>query len=609
MGRLLGSTVALVSLAITPGLLFYFDTTPKIVLLFAGTAAALGWAAVSGIRIDRKSNAFAIFSALLLLTLASLAVSTIFSVRPELSLFGSNWRRYGSVAQAAVCLFAWAIALGCAGNPGRVRSVLRGVSMAGALSAAYGICEYFGIDPLIAAGSYRVGEGVTAIVRPPGTLGHSSYFATWLLFAVFLSLALRSMETAGAWREFAISAVFLAVGAMLLTGTRAAVLGLIAGAVIWRLVERKPIPRRVLLFAGLGALLVAVFYIAPTGQALRARVRWSVEDRWGGARLALWRDSLRMATLHLAAGYGPEVFTAEFPKSESLKLAEAYPDFAHESPHNMFLDALIAQGMPGLLVLAALCGLGLISAFRLKQPAFAAALTAAIVAQQFTAFTMPTALMLLVTVGSLIALETREAEPKRRAFVVACAAAIGLALLYIGVRFAAADHALATAKERLERADLAGSLEQYRRYEQLRLPGASADIWYSRALLAAALESPCPSARMEAATQSAAVAILATRTAEDPFNAWYNLAVVCGMQENAGCAERSLRAAISAHPNWFKPHWTLAELLSVEGRVNEALEQATLAADLDGQKHREVTNTLEAIRARRVSTQSLVLQR
>ena len=81
---------------------------------------------------------------------------------------------------------------------------------------------------------------------------------------------------------------------------------------------------------------------------------WSGEDRMGGARLLLWRDSLRMAESRWAFGYGPETFSLEFPRHESIELARAYPDFYHESPHNIFLDALDSEGVVGLAALAAM---------------------------------------------------------------------------------------------------------------------------------------------------------------------------------------------------------------------------------------------------------------
>ena len=181
-------TIGLIALTIAPGYLFYFDVTPKVVALLVGTAALLVAGAMRG--------ASRTFSALILLNLASLAVSTVLSTQPGLSLMGTNWREFGMVPQAAALLFAWSVA-GCRGI---ARVVLRGVAISGAAAGAYGIAQYFGWDPFLPAAAYHIGEGIWTIVRPPGTLGYVSYFATWLVVSAFLSLALETMETAAAWR-------------------------------------------------------------------------------------------------------------------------------------------------------------------------------------------------------------------------------------------------------------------------------------------------------------------------------------------------------------------------------------------------------------------------
>src|ERR1039457_7349270 len=204
-------------------------------------------------------------------------------------------------------LFAWLVAGQSTGRPDRARLVLRGVSIAGMVSAAYGIAQYFGWDPLQSAASYRIGEGIWTIVRPPGTLGYASYFATWLLMTVFLSLALAQWETRALWRRMAAAAAAVALVAMLLTGTRAAVLGLAAGGALWVWWSGYRIPRRVLAGAAMLAVCGVTFYISPPGRQLRSRLRWFAEDPWGGARPLLWRDSLRMGIARPVSGYGPEV--------------------------------------------------------------------------------------------------------------------------------------------------------------------------------------------------------------------------------------------------------------------------------------------------------------
>src|SRR5207249_11280964 len=92
-----------------------------------------------------------------------------------------------------------------------------------------------------------------------------------------------------------------------------------------------------------------------------------------------------------------------------------YPDFAHESPHNIFLDALVAQGAPGFLLLAGFCAAGFAAAWRLRAKHrttsawLAAALAAGIVSQQFTVFTIPTAVIFYTTIALAIGLARESA--------------------------------------------------------------------------------------------------------------------------------------------------------------------------------------------------------
>lgn len=606
MALLQAVIVGLAALLITPGLLFYFDVTPKIAILLAGAAICLGFGG-AGDSPALHSRTSRLLTGLLLFDLLSAILSAVLSSNSALSFFGTNWRRYGVVVHAAVLIVAWTVAAQTAGRRDRVRTILRAVSVAGAISALYGIAQYFGWDPILNAAGYHIGEGAWTIVRPPGTLGYVSYFATWLLAVGFLSLMLLELETSPAWRGIAIAAAALSVIAMSLTGTRAAMLGLVAGAAVWLFHRHFRVSRRIAAVAAVLALCAVAFYFSPAGWQLRSRARWFSEDRWGGARPALWRDSFRMAATHPAAGFGPEVFTARFPAYESRDLARAYPDFAHESPHNMFLDAFVAQGLPGLAAMLVLCAAALVAAWRASTPWLAAALVAQIVSQQFTVFTAATALVFYVTVALAMASPT-EAPPLRWPWRLALTP-VALALLYFAARYTLADRALARTQQAIARRDLVAAVVNYAAYDRARLPGATADLWYSRALLSLAQESSEHAVRLQALMQSGAAGLRATQTAEDPFDAWYSLAALYAAQNNAGGAEKSLREASAAHPNWFKPHWTLAQLLQLEGRLPEAETEAALAVDLDAGKHPEVAQALARIRTQRASVGTTPLQK
>ncbi|HLK68487.1 MAG TPA: O-antigen ligase family protein [Bryobacteraceae bacterium] len=596
MSLLQAVVIGLIALIITPSYFFYFDVVPKIVVLLAGTGVTL---LGLGIVPRARGRAFRAFSWLLVLNLLSLAISTALSATPGEAAFGTNWRRFGSVTQAAVMLFAWLIASHTAGRPERLRVILRAIALAGGLSAIYGICQYFGWDPILPAAGYHIGEGIWTIVRPPGTLGYVSYFATWLLFVSFLSVALAGMETRAIWRRMALASAALSTVAMFLTGTRAAVLGLAMGLAVGFYLSRRGefqslrFSWRVPAVIGLILAAGAGFYLSPAGWQMRSRARWFVEDPSGGNRPTLWRDSLKMGMSKPVQGFGPEIFTAAFPHFESKALAESYPDFLHESPHNIFLDALVSQGLPGLLILCGLCALGL----RNGGAWVRAALAAGIVSQFFTVFTMPTALMFYATIAIAVGMVSEPVEPAHGWYSRLAGAPVAVCLVYLAARFAISDHALELAKRGVESGDLPTASTKYEQYRRWNLPGTTSDLWYSRALLGLAQSAPNFPARYQAIAQSGAAAVRATTLAEDPFNAWYNLAGLYASQNDSRGTERCLRSAIAASPNWFKPHWALAQLLRLEHRLDEAETEAATAVELDAGKHAEVTQTLSDIRA------------
>jgi Flp pilus assembly protein TadD len=105
-----------------------------------------------------------------------------------------------------------------------------------------------------------------------------------------------------------------------------------------------------------------------------------------------------------------------------------------------------------------------------------------------------------------------------------------------------------------------------------------------RVIVAAAARSACWSAASNAAQR-------ATRSSDNPPNAWYNLALLAAVQNDQPGVERALRSASELAPNWFKPHWSLAKLLTLAGRQNEARQEAQRAWLLDANRDAEVTET------------------
>jgi tetratricopeptide (TPR) repeat protein len=198
---------------------------------------------------------------------------------------------------------------------------------------------------------------------------------------------------------------------------------------------------------------------------------------------------------------------------------------------------------------------------------------------------------------ALLVSGSNEVMPERRSsrWLVPVGVAVGVAasLLFaaFAVRLLVADRALAVANGRIESGDASAAAREYLVVLRWEPSGAGADLNYSRAMAQLAARAPVLSTRVQAAQQALEAAIRATQTAEDRQNAWYNLARLLAGQNNPVGVERALRNAIAWAPNWFKPHWVLAQLLESTGLHQQALAEAEIAFDLDHARDPEVSET------------------
>jgi O-antigen ligase len=605
---IIAAVLALTPLLILPAWFFYYDVTPKVAAVLIGATIGLLLflrdSALSEVRAlwsDRTGRWFCVLTAA---QIVWLLLSTYFSGNPALSWNGGTWRRFGFVSQAACVALAFLIAACC--SESRLRILLRVAAAAGALAAVYGILQYFGLDPLLPSAGYRAGEGVTAIVRPPSTLGHADFFAGYLLYVVFLGVALAATGVQPAWKVLGVAAAVAGSAAILLSGTRGALFGLATGAVsLWIWNRPRLTWRRAVLATGFGSSIL-VFYFSPAGLKLRARVQWSLEDVRGGARLWLWRDSLRMANHRPLIGFGPETFPQEFPHYQSIELSRAYPDFYHESPHNIFLDALVSEGGPGLAILVGFAAVGLFAARRAvtqgqrTAPYLAAALIAGLSSGLFFCFTLSGALYFYATVAMPIGLAVQRrgvASVPRVWRVPAVVVALTAAVIFLTltVQLTASDLALARAKRDIDAGRIADSVAAYQSSRRWHPAGSSDDLYFSRAMAVASRTASNPMLARMALQQAFNAAVRAPQTSEERQNAWYNLAAFYATQNDAADVEACLRHSIQASPNWFKPHWALAQTLLLAGRRTEALTEAGRAAELDGGKDPEIAKFLQSI--------------
>jgi len=596
MPLLLVALGAALPLLIAPGLSFHYDTVPKFVVLMLVTAcAALRLRALPAELAALCSRA----SGRLLLILTGVlviwcAIVTAASTRPAISFFGSAWRGFGFVAMFTLAAASVLVTANLCAHPENIRPLLRGAAIAAVAASLYGIAQYFDFDPFQNAAGYHALDGDNVIVRPPGTLGHADYFGWWLAIEFYCALAV-AREEKSVWRMIGAVAAALTAFCTVLTGTRAALLAIALGGIVWLFLARPRVRSRHFIAISAAAIVFTAFLLTPLGARLRNRVNWSLHEPTGGGRPLLWRDSLGMAASRPLTGYGPETFSAAFGSFESEDLARLLPDFHYESPHNVALDALTSGGIPALLIALAFGGLAIFTMIRARSPltpTLAAALAASFTAALFGAAVLPplllTALILAVLIASEPAAPTRPVRAP-----AAIAVPVAAALLAAAAVYTISDFRLARFQAHPTAAGYGQMTAGFARI----LPE---DIYASRVLSEICSKMTAPIERFECWRTATIAAGNGTRTADDTANAWYNLAIFTALPNDVAGTRKALFEAIRIAPNWFKPHWILAELLARQGNIEEASVEASRALRLDAAKNPEVIATAERLRTKQV---------
>jgi tetratricopeptide (TPR) repeat protein len=256
----------------------------------------------------------------------------------------------------------------------------------------------------------------------------------------------------------------------------------------------------------------------------------------------------------------------------------------------VFVDELTAKGILGLAAFGLLCVLAL----RRPLNELSAVLVAALVNLQFTALVVSSAFFFYWIAAMLIAGEAG-GEPRRRSLALAIGVPPALVFAVCAFRLVLADYHLGQTRQALNRADAPAAIARYESERRWQLPGVSSDLYYSRALQQITrVQRDLPTA-VKALQEAVQAGIRATQFAEDRANAFYSLANIYAVMNNSKDTEFSLRQAIQAAPNWYKPHWMLARTLSLQGRRAEAQIEAETAVNLGGGKHREVRETLRLL--------------
>ena len=297
--------------------------------------------------------------------LLSAAASTIGGVDRSRSLWDSPERMMGLWTLA--CAGAWyAAAVLAVRGWERWRVLLALAASAGGVACVVGVVE--ALVPLL---SGETGGRAAGPLGHPTLLGTTA-LSTAFLWAILLSRAQQGRERAAAW-----IGIGTGVAAVVASQSRAAFLGLAAGAVAYAIVRAVLAPRGgperrrwIAAAAAPVALAAAVVLLGrgPAGDAVPLLRRFSEIDPTGPAFEAR-RGAIRVAFVAAKErpilGWGPCNFAyAHAAWRPPVRATRGTDEVAFDHPHNAPLHAMATQGFPGMALWLLLHGAALLWLWR-----------------------------------------------------------------------------------------------------------------------------------------------------------------------------------------------------------------------------------------------------
>jgi putative inorganic carbon (hco3(-)) transporter len=211
------------------------------------------------------------------------------------------------------------------------------------------------VSAAIAVADGFLGGGVQAdaVTRLSGIAPHPNALALVLDRAVVFGLLVGILFREHISRHWMLPSLAVS-GVLLMTFSRGAVLGLVAGVLIVLLLTRA----RRMAVAVAGASItgtIGLILMAPD------RTLSLLGGGSGSLRLELWQSSVRMISDHPITGVGPDQFLYQYlPRYVT---PEAWPERFTSHPHNLLLDSWLSVGIIGIVVVA-LIGLLLVRNIR-----------------------------------------------------------------------------------------------------------------------------------------------------------------------------------------------------------------------------------------------------
>jgi O-antigen ligase len=237
------------------------------------------------------------------------------------------------------------------------------------ISAAAIVCAY-GLFQLLGAAAIHQSSN-----RLDASLGNAEYLAGYLLLTLGITLwqALESRSKEQAWLRYALLALAVLETVVLVgTLTRGTVVGLVGaaafGAVAWAFLAEGKSRRNAAVVLGVLIVLVGGLFslrnapiVTENPSLQRFASIFSLREALG-TRLVIWDMAIEGAKERPLLGWGHDGYNYIFNRYYEPSLYAQEPWF--DRAHNIYLDWLVAGGIPALILFLALMGATVLAVLR-----------------------------------------------------------------------------------------------------------------------------------------------------------------------------------------------------------------------------------------------------
>lgn len=290
---------------------------------------------------------------------AASILSTVFSIAPEISIWGDSYREEGIFT--IISYIALTLIFSCAvESEKQLDNLLRGLLITAFAVSLYALVQYAGYNPT----QHFIPLMRPVENRPGSTIGNPNFLGKFLvlMIPIFVVYYFRAHNSIG--RLLNATGCFIACAALIVTFTRASwfscfVSILLLGMMLRRTAKRSAM-KGFLALAVLMLLFIVLIEFLPPESApqqsrsgphkITARIASVFDYHRGGigGRLYLWEKALLLIQRRPLLGYGPDTHALVMEKFNLEYARKFHCSGILDRVHNNYLDIAIAQGLLGL---------------------------------------------------------------------------------------------------------------------------------------------------------------------------------------------------------------------------------------------------------------------